>query len=294
MELRHLRYFITVAEELNFTRAADRLHIAQPPLSQQISDLEAELEVKLFDRSKRPLQLTKAGQEFLKEARIILSQVEQATRLAQRANRGEVGRLVVGFNSSATQSVLPNILACFRERYPNVELVLREIDSFNQIQSLFNHQIDCGFLHTQNLDSRNLSCLSVFSEPVVVALPIDHRLAQNFLIPLQELAEEFFILPPEHMRQGFYGQVITLCQQAGFTPKVVQEVVWLQTVLGLVAGGVGVAIVPASMQNLERKGVVYRNLQNATLEIEMTLVWRRDDTSPVLQSFLKVVISNCL
>ncbi|MEC4881837.1 MAG: LysR family transcriptional regulator [Scytonema sp. PMC 1070.18] len=288
MELRHLRYFLTVAEELNFTRAADRLHIAQPPLSQQISDLEAELEVKLFDRSKRPLQLTKAGQEFLKETRSILSQVEQATRLVQRANRGEIGRLVVGFNSAATQSVLPDILARFRDRYPNVEIVLREMDSFHQIQSLHNHQIDCGFLHAQNLNSHNLSSLSVFTEPVVVALPMSHHLAKNLLIPLRELAEESFILPPDHMGQGFYGQIVALCQLAGFTPKVVQEAVWLQTVLGLVAGGVGVAIVPASMQNLQRKGVVYKDLQDETFEIETALVWRHDDTSPVLQSFVKV------
>lgn len=288
MELRHLRYFIAVAEELNFTRAAERLHIAQPPLSQQISDLEVELGVKLLERSKRPLQLTNAGQEFLKEARLILSQVEQATRLAQLASRGEVGRLIVGFNSSATQSVLPEILACFRKQFPNVELILREIDSHSQIQSLQNNQIDCGFLHTQKLDDSNLSYISVLKESVIVALPIGHPLAKKPLIPLQELAKESFILPPQHMGQGFYAQVISLCQQAGFTPKVV-EAMWLQTVLGLVAGGVGVAIVPASMENLQRKGVIYKSLKDKTFEIEMLLVWRRDSSSAVLHQFLKVV-----
>ncbi len=286
MELRHLRYFITVAEELNFTRAAERLHIAQPPLSQQIGDLEAELGVKLFERSKRPLRLTSAGLEFLKEARLILSHVEQATRLAQRVSRGEVGRLIVGFNSSATQCVLPEILTQFRDRFPNVELVLREMDSYNQIQSLVDNQIDCGFLHSQNFDRDNLNYTSVLKEPVIVALPITHPLVKEHLVPLNKLAGESFILPVHHTGQGFYSQVINLCQQAGFTPKIVQEAVWLQTVLGLVAGGVGVAIVPASMQNLQRKGVVYKTLQDETFEIEMVVAWRKEDLSPVLHEFL--------
>ncbi|GAB1543948.1 LysR family transcriptional regulator [Scytonema sp. NUACC21] len=288
MELRHLRYFITVAEELNFTRAAERLHIAQPPLSQQISDLEADLGVKLFERSKRPLQLTSAGKEFLKEARLILSQVEQATQLAQRASRGEVGHLIVGFNSSATQSVLPEILTRFHDRFPNVELILREMDSYNQIQSLLSNRIDCGFLHSHNQNHTNLSYASVLKEPVIVALPVGHPLAKESLIPLNQLAQESFILPVHHTGQGFYNQVMNLCQQAGFTPKVVQQAVWLQTVLGLVAGRVGVAIVPASMQNLQRKGVIYKALYDETFEIEIVVAWRRNDLSPVLHEFLKL------
>lgn len=292
MELRHLRYFITVAEELNFTRAAERLHIAQPPLSQQISGLEAELGVKLFNRSKRPLQLTNAGQEFLKEARLVFTQVEQAVRVAQRASRGEVGRLVVGFNSSATQSVLPEILRVFRDRFPNVELVLRELDSYHQLQSLHSNQIDCGFLHMQNNNDSNdnaIRSISVLKEPLVIALPQNHPLAIQARIPLQALANESFILPPSHMGQGFYGQVINLCQRAGFIPKVVQEAMWLQTVLGLVAAGVGVALVPASMQNLQRTGVVYKAVEGETWKIEMVMVWRQDDTSVVLHEFIKVV-----
>lgn len=289
MELRHLRYFITVAEELNFSRAADRLHIAQPPLSQQIRSLEAELGVKLFERGKRPLELTNAGQELLKEARLVFTQVEQAVRVAQRASRGEVGRLVVGFNSSATQSVLPEILRVFRERFLDVELILRELDSYHQLQSLHNNQIDCGFLHMQNINDSAINSMSVLKEPLVIALPENHPLATQARIPLTALAFESFVLPPHHMGQGFYSQVINLCQQAGFNPKVVQEARWLQTVLGLVAGGVGVALVPASMQNLQRTGVVYKPVLGETFEIEMTVVWQRDDTSEVLHEFLKVV-----
>lgn len=289
MELRHLRYFIAVAEELNFSRAASRLHIAQPPLSQQIRSLEAELGVKLFERDKRPLKLTSAGKEFLKEARLVFTQVEQAVRVAQRASRGEIGRLVVGFNSSATQSVLPKILRIFRERFLQVELILRELDSYHQLQSLHNHQIDCGFLHMQDINDSNISCMSVLQEPLVIALPENHPLALQTIIPLQALAGESFILPPHHMGQDFYSQVINLCQQAGFHPTVVQEARWLQTVLGLVAGGIGVALVPASMQNLQRTGVVYKAVQGETFQIEMVVAWRRDDTSGVLKEFLKVV-----
>lgn len=289
MELRHLRYFITVAEELNFSRAAERLHIAQPPLSQQIRCLEAELGVKLFERDKRPLQLTSAGKEFLKEARLVFTQVDQAVRVAQLASRGEVGRLVVGFNSSATQSVLPQILRVFRERFLKVELVLRELDSYHQLQSLHTHQIDCGFLHMQGINDSAINSIPVLQEPLVIALPENHPLAIPTQIPLQALALESFILPPHHMGQDFYSQVLNLCQQAGFNPIVVQQARWLQTVLGLVAGGVGVALVPASMQNLQRSGVVYKAVEGETFQIEMVVAWRRDDTSPVLEEFLKVV-----
>ena len=288
MELRHLRYFITVAEELHFSRAAERLQIAQPPLSQQIRSLEAELGVQLFQRTKRSVQLTDAGQVFLEEARRALTQVEQAIRAAQRASRGEIGRLGVGVNGSATHTFLPKILQVFR-RFPCVELVLHELVSHQQVQGISDRQIDVGFLWLPSVDDSALSFMSIWREPLLVALPETHPLADLPEIPLPVLSDEPFVLPPRQLGPSFYNQIITLCQQAGFSPKVGQEAVLMQTIVSLVAGGVGVALVPASLQNLQKVGVVYKLLQGQKSELEMAAVWRQDNSSQVLQEFLKVV-----
>jgi DNA-binding transcriptional LysR family regulator len=288
MELRHLRYFITVAEELNFSRAAERLHMAQPPLSQQIRTLEVELGVQLFERGKRPLQLTHAGQAFLKEARLVLAQVEQAAHIAQQASRGEIGRLAIGFNSSVIQSVLPQVLHQFRSQFPKIELSLSELDSQIQIQQLHTSQIDCGFLHVQQQNEDGLDFFSVLKEPLVVALSSNHPLSACECISLKSLAQEPFILPPAHVGQRFYHQIINLCQDNGFTPTVIQEAKWLQTVLGLVVAEIGIALVPASTRTLQRAGVVYRAV-DAVFEMETVVAWQQDNMSPMLQEFLKVV-----
>lgn len=289
MELRHLRYFIVVAEELNFTRAAERLHIAQPPLSQQIQALEAELKVQLFERKKRPLQLTAAGQVLLTEARLVFATVERAIISTKRASRGEIGRLVVGANSSIANSVLPDILRVFRSRFGDVELVLRELTSREQIQELRSRLIDVGFdrLPNENENESDLSFLPILQESLVIALPEQHPLAVQSQIPLKALADEPFVLPPPDLVPS-YSQIIDLCQQVGFTPKVVQQATWMITVLSLVAGGVGIALLPANAQNLVRKGVVYREIQGENLTRQLAVIWRRDDSSIILREFIAV------
>lgn len=289
MEFRHLRYFIVVAEELNFTRAAERLHIAQPPLSQQIQALEAELKVQLFERKKRPLQLTAAGQVLLTEARLVFAAVERAIISTKRANRGEIGRLVVGANSSIANSILPDILRVFRSRFGDVELVLRELTSKQQIQELRSRQIDVGFdrLPNENENDPDLSFLPILQESLVIALPEQHPLTDQLQIPLKALADEPFVLPPPDLVPS-YDQIISLCQQVGFTPKVVQQATWMITVLSLVAGGLGVALLPANAQNLVRKGVVYREIQGENLTRQLAVIWRRDDSSVILREFLAV------
>ncbi|HEY9637977.1 MAG TPA: LysR substrate-binding domain-containing protein [Coleofasciculaceae cyanobacterium] len=289
MELRHLRYFIAVAEELHFTRAAERLQIAQPPLSQQIRSLEEELGVQLFKRTKRRVNLTEAGQVFLEEARQVLIQFEQAVQAAKRASRGEIGRLAVGVNSSATQSFLPSVLQVFRERFPCVKLVLHELASYQQVQGIHDNRIDIGFLWLANVDDSALSFLPMLREPLIVALPETHSLANLPQIPLNALANEPFVLPPRQLGAGFYSQIISFCQQAGFSPKIAQEARLTQTIVSLVAGGVGISLVPASLQNLQKVGVVYKSLEGQQAEMEMAAVWRRDNSSQVLQEFLKVV-----
>ncbi|HEY9692405.1 MAG TPA: LysR family transcriptional regulator [Oculatellaceae cyanobacterium] len=291
LELRQLCYFMAVVEaKNNFSRAAERLHIQQAPLSQRIQALEKALKVELFDRKKRPLQLTPAGEAFLKDARLALDQIERAIDQAQRASRGEIGRLVVGIGSSMANSLLPDILQLFRARFPEVKLVLRELIPDQQIQELRDRTIDVGFdsLPNAHEQQKDLDFLPILQESMVIALPETHPLAAHTSIPLQALADEEFVLPsPENV--PFYTQTIRLCQEAGFLPKVVQEATWLITVLGLVAGGVGVSLLSSNVQNLQRKGVVYRAIKGVNLTREIAVVWRREDSSPVLREFLKVI-----
>ncbi|MBD2088341.1 LysR family transcriptional regulator [Microcoleus sp. FACHB-1515] len=293
MELRHLRYFIAVADELNFSRAAARLQMAQPPLSQQIQALEAELGVKLFDRTKRPLQLTLAGITFLEEARAILTQLEQAVHKTQRIYQGELGYLTVGFTSSIANGILPNILQSFRQHYPQVKLILREENSAFQVQGLRDQQTDIIFVYQdQDLalaEASDLAVMPLTQEPLVVALPQSHRLSSQPNIALTDLACEEFIMPLRQVVSGLSEQIHYLCAQAGFVPKVAQEATFMVTILGLVAGEMGISLLPLSVQNLQRKGVVYRSIQEPTGMKPFSAIWRRNDSSAILQRFLNIV-----
>lgn len=285
MELRHLHYFITVAEELHFSRAADRLHISQPPLSQQIRDLEAELGVKLFERTKRQVHLTAAGKVFLERSYGVLAQLEQAIAATQQIGRGEVGQLAIGFVDSAMYTSLPEVLRVFREQFPAVELRLHELTTQEQIQALHHKQIDIGIVRSAISES-GLSAECLLPESLVLALPETHPLSAQAQVSLSTLADELFILFPAKMGPVFYEQIIHSCQQAGFRPQVAQEAVQMQTIVGLVAAGLGIAIVPASMQNFHRSGVIYRSLQEQIPNTGLYLAWRQHDSSPVVSAFL--------
>lgn len=287
MEFRHLRYFIAVAEELHFGRAAERLHMAQPPLSQQIRQLEEELGFQLFHRTKRSVQLTEAGQAFLKEARRVLKQLEQAVQVGQLTHRGELGQLVLGFVSSAAYNVLPTILRQFRASAPAVKLTLRELTTDQQLHRLRAGRIDIGLLRPP-VEEEGLAQLILLQEPLMVALPEFHPLAEHAQISLKAIANEPFILFPRHLAPGLYDQIISLCQTAHFSPNVAQEAVQMQTIVSLVAAEMGIAIVPASLQNLQRTGVVYRPVQEQTPKAAIALVWRHQDASPTVQHFLAI------
>jgi DNA-binding transcriptional LysR family regulator len=285
MELRHLHYFIAVAEELHFSRAAERLHISQPPLSQQIRDLEDELGVKLFERTKRQVQLTEAGKVFLERSYQVLAQLEQAIVATQQIGRGEVGRLAIGFVGSAIYTVLPEILRVFREQFPAVELQLRELTTAQQIQALYDKQVDVGIVRSV-ISEPGLSMECFLPESLVLALPETHPLSAQTQVSLSTLADELFILFPAKMGPVFYEQIINMCQQAGFRPKVAQEAVQMETIVGLVAAGLGIAIVPTSLQNFHRDGVVYRPLKEEISNTGLYLAWRQHDSSPVVRAFL--------
>jgi DNA-binding transcriptional LysR family regulator len=287
VELRHLRSFLAVAEELHFGRAAARLHISQPPLSQQIRRLEDELGARLFRRTKRRVELTPAGQAFLTEARQTLAQAERAVRAAQRAERGELGELVVGYLIAAAYGPLPDVIRMFRRRFPDVDLRLQNLRSVQQRHALLNRQIDVGFVRPQAADPR-LIYEAIWREPVVVALPGNHPLTRRTIVDVSDLETELFVLLAPEDPGSLYDQVFAVSRRAGFTPRVAHRVPDLHAVIALVAAGLGIGPVPAALQGFKRRGVAYRPLRPHTFGIEMGLAWRRDDDSALVQQFRRV------
>ena len=288
MNFQRLRYFVAVAEELSFSRAAERLHMAQPPLSYQIKRLEEELGTQLFYRTKRSVRLTDAGRLLLAEARGLLVHAEQTASVVHRVGQGEVGRLSVGFVPSAANRVLPPVLRAFGERFPNVELLLREVDPDRLLAALGDGRADVGFLYLP-FEEVSLESRPVSRETFVAALPDTHPLVSEPRVALGALADEPFVLTPRYQGAGLRDKIVEHCRQAGFEPRVVQEAWLMQTTVSLVAGGIGVTLVPASLQNLQRTGVVYKGVEGLSPEIELGVVWRRGDPSAVLKAFLSVV-----
>jgi len=287
MELRHLRYFVAVAEELHFGRAAARLRIAQPPLSQQIRQLEHELGATLFTRTNRRVELTPAGRAFLDEAQRVLAQAEQAVRTAQRASRGEIGRLAIGFTPSADLDLLPRVLKAWTARFPYVEIELHTLLPTAQVEALRDERIQIGFLRLP-VDASGLVVEPIAREPLLVALPRAHRQARATRVRLADLAGDTMILFPSHVAPEYHDVLLGACRRAGFTPKVLHPGS-MQTNLGLVSAGLGVALLPASIRNLRRRGVVYRPLAPPVPEVEMAISYRRDERSAVLAAFLDVL-----
>jgi DNA-binding transcriptional LysR family regulator len=290
MELRQLHYFLAVAEELNFGRAAQRLNIAQPPLSRQIRQLEQELGVQLFHRTSRRVELTEVGNVFLEEARRILKQVEQSIQVTQRASQGEIGRLTVAFEGSSAYDIIPTTLKTYRERFPDVELVVLSMTTEEQVEALHDDRIQVGFVVPPLQGQvQDLFVEAVLQEPLVLALPEAHPLAAQSKVKVRSLVNEAFIMGQRNSGCGLYDQVIAACRRAGFSPNVTQEVNEMQVLLGLVAAGLGVAILSGSAKQFQRSGVVYRELQPASSEVALAIAWRKDSQSSVLQAFLEVI-----
>jgi len=288
MDLRHLRYFATVAEELHFGRAAKKLHISQPPLSMQIRALENELGVTLLNRTQRHVSLTQAGAALLGEARYILARVEQAVLTTKRAARGEIGELAIGFISVADYNVLPLVLREFRRRFPLVNLSLRELTTDAQIGDLLAGRIDVGFV-LPPIDEPALQSVPILREPLIAALPGKHPLARKpGKLALEKLKDAPFILFPRPNAPGLYDDVVSCCKAAGFSPRVAQEAIQMQTIISLVSAELGVALIPASLTNLQRTGVVYKTLQGGSPLTEVHLASRLGDNLPALRVFVAV------
>jgi DNA-binding transcriptional LysR family regulator len=295
LELRQLRYFLTVAEELHFGKAAQRLHMTQPPLSQAIQGLEQLLGAPLFARNRRGVALTAAGSALLPEARRMLAQAQALPQLVQRAAAGEVGRLALAFVSSADYSVLPPFLRAYRAAYPQVQIALQEATSDLQLEDLLHSRIDAGLLipPLPEKTRQELDYLPVLKEPLVLAAPQGLRaLRGKRKVALKSLPALPLIIFPRAISPALYDAILSVFGAAGITPEIGQEAIQMQTIVSLVSAGMGIALVPQSVSNLMRPGVEYRALSDPTPLVETGLAWRRDNPSPVLQGFLELLRKN--
>ncbi|MFT0801581.1 LysR family transcriptional regulator [Bacillus swezeyi] len=287
MELRHLRYFMVVAEELHFGKAALRLQMTQPPLSQQIKQLENEIGVTLLKRSKRAVRLTAAGGVFLKQIKEGLSQIDQAVDMAQRTARGELGRLVIGFVGSATFEIMPPIIREYRNQFPSVKIELRELSTPNQVKALLNGHIDIGVLHPP-LGNDELITNTVKKSHCVLALPKQHPLTKKTRVDLKDLEEESLIVIAKESWPSLYTEFNFLCEKAGFIPNIAQEATEYQMVIGLVSAGMGIAVVPTAAKRLFNLDVVYKEIEDLPLRAEWVTAYRKDNRNPALRHFIDV------
>ena len=292
LDLRQLRYFVTVAEELHFGRAAARLHMTQPPLSQTIQALEELLGAPLFLRTRRSVALTPAGDALLPEARRMLAQAAELPELVRRAASGETGRISLAFVSSADYSVLPPFLRSYRDTFPQVQINLQEATSDLQLDDLLHNRIDAGLLIPPLPDKARaeLDYMKVLSEPLILAAPAGlAALKGTGPIWLKDLPPLPLIIFPRPIAPMLHDAILACFRAAGLTPEIGQQAIQMQTIVSLVSAGMGIALVPQSVSNLMRPGVEYRSLHDPSPHVETGLAWRRDNRSPVLLGFLDLL-----
>jgi len=288
MELRQLRCFVAVAEELHFGRAAKRLNLSQPPLTRTIQQLEAELGVVLLERTKRRVELGAAGRAFLAKSKRILSLSEEAVAETRRISEGLEGTLSVSFVGSAMYVLLPAVLREMHDRHPGVEINLHEMATDQQVSALLDYRTQAAFIRPGIVHPVLRSRL-VLRENLAIALPRSHPLADRRSVSLRQIAQDPFILFPRQTHGSLGNRILDLCAQQGFAPRIVQEVLEMQTALGLVAGGLGVAVVPGGVRNLSWPGIVLKTMPKPVPTIDLSLAHHRDETSPILSRFLEIV-----
>jgi DNA-binding transcriptional LysR family regulator len=289
LELRHLKYFVTVADELHFGRAAERLGISQPPLSQQIHALEQRLGAKLFERKGRGIALSQAGSTLLPRARGLLAQAERAAESVARTQRGELGELHMGLMSSGPFTlVVPRVLARFRERLPGVRLLIHEMPTSQQIEALEQGTIDVGVIRPEALPE-SLCAIELFKDSLTVVMHSSNPLAAApGPIDIGELANEDFIFYQRHLGVRLYDEVIALCTKAGFSPRILYEVRELPTIIGLISGGFGVAVLPGSVQRMMVENVVYRPVAHMEAATAVWAIHRHGVNDPIVNAFLEI------
>jgi DNA-binding transcriptional LysR family regulator len=293
MDTRQLRHFVAVAETLNFHRAAQRLHMSQPPLSASIRRLEEQLGVALFERTRRGTVLTAAGTAALEDARRALFHAEQFGRVAAATARGEAGSLRIGFVGSATYALMPRVLPAFRARYPEVQIALAESTSSRLLDEVQQGHVDAALLRYPLVRAHAAQVLVVEHDVFVVALPARHRLTRQRQLALADLRDEPFVLFGAQAVPGLHAMALLACQQAGFVPQVQQEAVQVQTVVSLVASGMGVALVPSVAARHATRGLSFRPLTGpgADTEIGIALAWREERETPAARRFRETLVA---
>lgn len=288
MELRQLRYLQVLAEELHFGRAAQRLGIAQPALTQQIQSLERDLGARLFQRTKRSVHLTIAGRLTLEQAIRTLEQAERTATVARKAGRGEQGSVEIGYvGSAAFSGILSKITFDYRKTNPDIELHLHELDITQQVDDVFNGRIDVGFIRPPvRLWPDGMTSLTLSREPIIVALPKGHPLSRRRAVPPAALANESFITTYFEEGVGFHAQVVAMCRAAGLTPRITQRGRQFAAITSLVGAGLGVAFVPDTLRNLRVPNVVYRPLEGAKGTTDLALIFRKFEQAPAVVSFI--------
>lgn len=288
MELRRLRYFVAVAEELHFGRAAERLDMAQPPLSRQIAQLEKDLDVKLFDRSRAQIRLTPAGDVLLERTRTILDQLDSAFREVTRIGQGSAGRLRIAFVGSASHGVLPTIIKSFRSHYPDVDLALSAMNNADLERALVQREIDIAVARP-SLKGEEFRTAELHREPLVLAMPDNSRLNSKSAIALSDLGSETFILYPRRPRPSFADHVLSVLKEEGVTPAETIFAQDYQTAISLVSVGVGLSVVPESVATTQRPGVFYKPYKGFNPGTGLSAHARRDNTKPHVLNFFKIL-----
>ncbi|SHH54707.1 DNA-binding transcriptional regulator, LysR family [Virgibacillus chiguensis] len=290
IELHHLRYFIVVAEELHFGKAALRLQMTQPPLSQQIKHLEREIGVTLLKRSKRTVTLTTAGKVFLKHVKQGLAQIDYAVDMAKQTERGESGELKIGFVGSATFEILPPLIRKYQKRFPSVKIGLQELSTANQVKGLLNGSIDIGILHPP-IKNDDLILHTVKKDNCVLVVPKGHSLALKEPVHLKDLHSESMIFISKETWPYLYSKFNLLCKKAGFTPNIHHESTEYHMIISLVSAGLGVSIVPSTAKKSLNFDVVYKEIENFSLDAEWVTAHKKDNQNPALLNFTEALHS---
>jgi DNA-binding transcriptional LysR family regulator len=288
MEFRHLRYFLMLAEELHFGRAAQRLAISQPPLSLNIQQLEASVGAQLFTRNSRGVQLTAAGQAFVPAARALLAQAGAAAREARDVAEGQSGQLQIGFAGTMLYCGLPQILSRFQLSHPRLRLVLRELSSTEQLSELLRDRLDVGFVHTPRVPP-GFDQILVASQPLVACLPESHPLARATSLRLQDLQGQSLVVVSRTVSPDYHERILQCCEHAGWMPQVVHELRHWLSVVSLVSQGQGAALVPQALQQSAMAGAVFVPLQDVDVRYDTRCLWRSDRDQTALQDFVQAV-----
>ncbi len=291
MELRHLRYFMAVAEELHFSKAAERLFIVQPALSRQIKELEAELGLSLFKRTKRAVALTEAGSYYYNEAKNILLTLEQMRKRAKEIDSGSIGKIKIGYVGSAMQSVLPKMILHLQKQYPELRFELYEMKAKVQIEMLKNGKLDIGFLRVPGED-KELMYETIFTETYSLVIPATHKKNERNFKSLHEFANENFILQPRSTGERYFDNIISLCNAAGFSPVITHESLNEDATIRLVENGLGVSIFPTSFKKTFNAKVKFIELKNTKQKLELSIAWNNNNNNSTLQTFIKIIREN--